>query len=81
MAVQKAGRMFLVSRHREQPGSGRKVAKHISIIAQVIVGHSARNDGSSGVEYFLINFGTDIRPPRLRMTDEVDRGILVQDFP
>ena len=76
MPIKESRAVLRVPSEGAETGTGREVAVHVGVVAQVFVGEAARGDLASGVELArVIDIRrVDVRPPGLRVADEVRPG-------
>ena len=72
MANEKSLGVRLVADERIQARTGRKIAEHIFVVGEQLVGDAAGGDFALRVIDFLYVLFVNVAPPRLRVADKVD---------
>jgi hypothetical protein len=72
MAVEKSLGVRLVADERIQSRTGRKIAEHIFVVGEQLVGDAAGGDFALRVIDFLYVLFVNVAPPRLRVADEIN---------
>ena len=72
MAIEKFFGVRLVADERIQARTGRKIAEHIFVVGEQLVGDAAGGDFALRVINFLYVLFVNVTPPRLRVADEIN---------